>query len=117
MGRPDHNRHLGYEHIRSKAEYERERETPSHKQRKFFRSLVMKCKANGVDCNTGLTRTRGQYARAIDTLLKRLQEAGVDAKGNGKTATLELHIKTDARNNEDTILERIRVDDGPKMLW
>lgn len=117
MSRPDHNRYLGFEHIRAQSEYEREKETPTAKQKKFFKSLVMKCKANDVDCNTGLTRTRGQYAHAIDTLLARLQEAGVDVKGNGKTATLELHHKSDARNNDFMTTERIRIDDEPKLLW
>lgn len=106
----NHNRYLGFEKVRSQIEYEHEKSLPTAKQKKFFRSLIIKCKENGIDCNTGRTRTRGEYVLAIDKLLERLQEAGVDVKGNGKKATLVLNHKTDARNNEYVTTERIVVE-------
>lgn len=111
MGKLNHNRYLGYEKVRSQSEYEHERSMPTAKQKKFFVRLVMMCKENEINCDTGRTRSRGEYALAIDKLLKRLQEAGVDVKGNGKKGTLILHHKTDARNNEYMTNERIVVED------
>lgn len=111
MGKLNHNRHLGFERVRSQAEYEYEKSLPTAKQKKFFKSLIIKCKENGIDCNTGKTHTRGEYALAIDKLLERLQEAGVDVKGNGKKATLVLNHKTDVRNNEYMTTERIIVEE------
>ena len=106
-----HNRYLGHERVRSDSEYEYERSRPTHKQKSFFKGLIMMCKENNIDCNTGRTQTRGEYAMAIDKLIKRLEEAGVDVKGNGKSATLVLNHKADARNNEYLTSERIVVED------
>lgn len=111
MSKLNHNRYLGFEKTRSQYEYEKVRSQPTAKQKKFFTALVMKCKENGIDCNTGRTRTRGEYAYGIDVLLKRLQEAGVDVKGNGKNATLVLNHKSDVRNNGYMTTERIVVED------
>ena len=110
MSKLNHNRYLGFEKVRSQSEYEYEKSLPSAKQKKFFKSLIMKCKENNIDCNTGRTKTRGEYALAIDKLLERLQEAGVDVKGNGKKATLILHHKPDVRNNEYMTTERIIIE-------
>lgn len=112
MTKLNHNRYLGFENVRSQSEYEHEKNLPSVKQKKFFTRLIMRCKENGIDCNTGRTHTRGEYALAIDKLLKRLQEAGIDVKGNGKTATLVLTHKTDARNNEYMTTERIVIEEN-----
>jgi hypothetical protein len=71
----------------------------------------MMCKEHNLDCNTGRTRTRGEYSLAIDTLLDRLQSAEVDVKGNGKTGTLVLTHKPDVRNNEYITTERLVVED------
>lgn len=117
MARLNHSRYLGSERLRSQREYEREKSMPTAKQKKFFRSLVAKCKENGIDCNTGRTRTRGEYALAIDKLLEMLQESGVDVKGNGKNSALVLTHKPDARNNEYITTERIVVEPAKTEGW
>lgn len=106
----NHNRYLGHEKIRSQAEYEEEKSIPTFKQKKFFTKLIMLCKENGLNCDTGRTQSRGEYSSAIDKLLKRLQEAGVNTNGNGKEGTLVLSHKPDARNNEYITTERIVVE-------
>ena len=111
MGRLNHSRYLGFERVRSQLEYEHEKSLPTAKQKKFFKSLIIKCKESGIDCNTGRTSTRGEYSLAIDKLLERLQEAGVDVKGNGKKAILVLNHKTDTRNNNYITTERIVIED------
>lgn len=111
MSKLNHNRYLGYEKIRSQAEYEYERSLPTARQKKFFIRLIMMCRENGLDCNTGRTKSRGEYALAIDRLLERLQEAGIDVKGNCKKGTLVLNHKADARNNKYMTTERIVVED------
>lgn len=112
MNKLNHNRYLGYEKVRAQKEYEREKSIPTVKQKKFYISLVMKCKENGIDHVTHRVYTRGEYALAIDKLIKRLQEAGVDVKGNGKKATLVLNHKTDSRNNSYMTTERIVVENS-----
>lgn len=111
MSKLNHNRYLGHENIRSQREYEYERSLPTAKQKKFFVKLIMMCKDNELDCNTGRTQTRAEYACAIDLLIERLQEAGIDVRGNGKKGTLVLTHKTDTRNNEYVTTERIVVED------
>ena len=106
-----HNRYLGNEKVRSDSEYEYEKSQPTHKQKNFFKRLIMMCRENNVDCSTGRTQTRGEYAMAIDKLIKRLVEAGVGVKGNGKKAILVLNHKADARNNEYMTAERIVMED------
>ena len=107
-----HNRYLGSEHIRSQREYERERSTPTAKQKKFFISLVMRCKENNIDCTTGRTSSRAEYALAIDKLIERLKEAGVEINGNGKKAIAVLTYGTDLRGNDYRTTERIVVEEG-----
>lgn len=114
MSKLNHNRYLGFERVRSQSEYEYERSLPTAKQKKFFIGLVMKCKENGIDCKTGLTQTRVEYAGAIDVLIQRLKEAGVDIKTNGKKATIVLTHKFDARNNEYMTTERLVVEEVTK---
>ena len=111
MYKLNHNRYLGFERVRSQLEYEYEKSLPTAKQKKFFTKLIMMCKGNEIDCNTGRTQTRGEYSLAIDTLLERLQKAGVDVKGNGKKGTLVLSHKTDVRNNEYMTTERIVIEE------
>ena len=66
--------------------YEAERETPTQKQKEYFRKLVMKCKEHDIDCGTGRAmHTRIDYADGIDTLRKRLEAAGVlEPKAGGQ---------------------------------
>jgi hypothetical protein len=72
--------------------------TPTAKQVKFYKKLYAMCKEHGIDTNTGkYTKTRMEYAWAIDKLIKRLQEHGIDVNGNGKDATYVLAYGTDRR--------------------
>lgn len=78
--------------------YRSAKRTPTAKQVKFYKKLYAMCKENNIDTNTGeYTKTRVQYAWAIDKLIERLQEHGVDVKGNGKDATLVLSHGSDRR--------------------
>ncbi len=95
--RLNHSRYLDYG-ARDVGDFavQRAKETPTAKQRKFYNRLYAMCKSNGIDTNTGnYTRTRGDFAMAIDKLINRLQEHGVDIHGNNKDATLVISYGTD----------------------
>lgn len=91
--------------------YRQAKETPTVKQVKFYNRLYAMCKEHGLETKTGsYAMTRAQYGMAIDTLLKRLQEAGVDVKGNGKQGIYKLTIGEDHRRRL-VIVENILVED------
>lgn len=113
MTKLNHSRYLGSEMVRSQREYEREKSKPTVKQKKFYVGLKIRCEENGIDTNVGRVWTRGEYAIAIDKLIERLKEAGIDTKSNGKSATLVLHHKPDARGDHYMTTEIIVVDDDP----
>jgi hypothetical protein len=92
--------------------YRKAKATPTAKQVRFYKKLYAMCKENGVDPSTGkYTKTRIEYAMAIDELIKRLQEHGVDVSGNKKEATLVLTHGSDRRGRYYTN-ERIEVREG-----
>lgn len=69
------------------------------------------CRENGLDTAIGHgTRTRADMAMAIDKLLKRLQEAGIDIHGNDKSAEYVLTVGSDRRGRY-YVDEKIRVDE------
>ena len=111
MTKLNHSRYLGGEMVRSQREYEREKSKPTAKQKKYYIGLKIRCEENGVDTNVGRVWTRGEYAIAIDKLIERLKEAGIDTKSNGKSATLVLHHKPDVRGDRYMTTERIVIDD------
>ena len=113
MTKLNHSRYLGGETVRSQREYEREKSKPTAKQKKFYIGLKIRCEENGIDTSVGRVWTRGEYAIAIDKLIERLKEAGIDTKCNGKSATLVLHHKPDARGDHYMTTERIVIDDDP----
>ena len=97
--KPSHSRYLDYyaNDVGNRA-YWRAKETPTTKQIKFYKQLYAMCKENDIDTSTGdYTRTRADYAMAIDRLLERLQEAGIDVQGNGKEASYVLKVGEDRR--------------------
>lgn len=100
MKRPlNHSRYLDYgaRDVGDRA-YQQAKSTPTAKQVRFFKRLCAMCRENGLDTNIGHgTRTRADMAMAIDKLLTRLQEAGVDATGNGKSAEYVLTVGSDRR--------------------
>ena len=112
----NHSRYLDYgaKAVGDRA-YERAKSTPTAKQKRFFKKLFAMCKENGIDPSTGrYAVTRVDYAIAIDTLLKRLQENGVDASGNGKDVVYVLEHGSDRRGRYYTN-ERIEVKEKAGM--
>ena len=109
--RLNHSRHLDYyaKDVGNRA-YWRAKETPTAKQVKFFKQLYAMCKENNVDpALDEYARTRVEFAMAIDTLLERLKEVGVDVEGNGKEAHYVMTHKPDRRGRYWTN-ERIEVE-------
>ncbi len=85
----NHSRYLDYgaRDIADRS-YHRAKTTPTAKQIKFYKKLYALCKENGIDPKTSeYTRTRIEYAMAIDTLIDRLRDHGIDIAGNGKKGT------------------------------
>ncbi len=113
MAKLNHSRYLDYGARRTgQGAYERAKTTPTHKQKKFYISLFARCKEHGIDTDVGFyTVTRADYALAIDRLIKRLQEKGVDVKGNDKNAGLMLIHAAD-NGGHYTTKERIIITDG-----
>jgi len=79
------------------------------------------CWKNGLDPSVGhAVSSRSDYAMAIDKLIARLQEAGVDIKGNGKKADYVLTVGEDKYTGSAYAHESIRVrDEGeePNQLY
>lgn len=100
----NHSRYLdnsGTRRLADKA-YNRAKETPTAAQKKFYMKLYAMCKEHEIDPRTGTyTVTRMDYAMAIDKLIGRLQEAGVDVKGNNKQAEYHIHIKEPYYSHEE----------------
>ena len=108
----NHSRYLDYgaKSIGENA-YEYEKHRPTHKQINFYRKLYAICKKNKIDTNTGTyTKTRMDYAMAIDKLLERLNENGIDIKGNGKKAEYVLKVNSD-KDIDVKVNEYIEVED------
>jgi hypothetical protein len=115
--RLNHSRYLDY-YARDIGDgaVHRAKSTPTAKQVKFYKKLYALCKENGIDPRTGeYTVTRSDYAMAIDKLIIRLQENGVDVRGNGLKASYILEIGED-RRGRDWATERIELTDEPTSL-
>ncbi|HHW80408.1 MAG TPA: hypothetical protein GX746_01725 [Bacteroidales bacterium] len=112
MTKLNHSRYLDYgAKMTGEYAYERAKHTPTHKQKKFYYRLYAMCKEHEVDTDVGFyTKTRADYALAIDKLIKRLQEKGVDVKGNGKNAGLML-INNTRLDGTYAIKQRIIISD------
>jgi hypothetical protein len=94
------------------AAYHRARTTPTEKQLKFYRKLYAMCRENAIDAATHHEHTRSGVAQAIDKLIARLKENGIDVKGNGKSADYILCVGEDIKGR-DYGHEVIRVKDTP----
>jgi hypothetical protein len=95
--RLNHSRYLDYgaKAVGDRA-YEQAKSTPTAKQKRFFKKLFAMCKENGIDPSTGrYAVTRVDYAIAIDTLITKLKEKGVNVKGNEKEAAITVHHGVD----------------------
>lgn len=77
--------------------YYKAKMTPTAKQIKFYKKLYAMCKDNNIDAITKHEHTRMGYARAIDELIDRLNEHGVNVNGNGETADYVLVVGEDRR--------------------
>lgn len=112
MAKLNHSRYLDYGARKTgKYAYEDAKHTPTHKQKKFYYQLYAMCKEHGVDTDIGFyTVSRADYALAIDRLIKRLQEKGVDIKGNNKNAGLLL-IDTVEPDGSHYMAQRIVITD------
>lgn len=98
----NHSRYIdnGAKDIADNA-YHKAKATPTAKQVKFYKKLYAMCKENGIDPKTGeFARTRSEYAMAIDKLISRLKEHGVDISGNGKSADYVITIGADRRGRD-----------------
>ena len=79
-------------------EYHRTKELPTSKQKKFFKMLYAMCKEHDIETKLDIyARTRMEYAMSIDTLIERLQKAGIDIQGNDKDTTYVLTHGSDDR--------------------
>lgn len=109
-----HNRYLDYyAKDVGDREYHKAKDTPTFKQKKFYYRLYAMCKENNIDTSTGdYTVTRAEYADAIDKLIKRLQEHGINVSGNNKDAVLVL-TDVDDRRGRNYINEQIKIKDEP----
>ena len=116
MTRLNHSRYLDYgSRSIGYSEYQQAKNTPTVKQTKFFRKLCAMCRENGVDVEIGQpVKSRSDYGMAIDKLIARLQEAGVDIKGNGKKAEYILTVGEDKLTGSSYAHESIRVIDNPE---
>lgn len=99
----NHSRYLDYyaKDVGDNA-YNRAKQTPTAKQVRFYKKLYAMCKENNIDPVTKHKHTRMGYAMAIDKLLNRLQEHGVDVSGNGKDAKYVLTVGEDRRRRTCT---------------
>ena len=117
MRRLNHSRYIdnGAKDIANRA-YEGVRIQPTFKQVKFYNSLYGKCKDNNIDATTNHPHSRAGYARAIDMLLQRLQEAGIDVYGNNKDAKIVLMIGEDEKgrlySKERIVVEESAVENN-----
>ena len=113
--RLNHSRYLDYgAKAIGNSEYEYARNTPTSRQKKFFISLIMRCKENNITPTTGQAlRSRADYAVAIDALIKTLNKNGIAIKGNGKQSKHLLII--DGTGVELDIKERLVVEENDAM--
>ena len=105
--RNNHSRYLDYGAKKcAEMEYERLRVAPTAKQKKFFVSLIMRCKDNGIEPDLGYpVKTRGDYMSAISTLVEKLESHGVEIHTGNKSAERVLIV------SDDSVKERIIVHD------
>jgi hypothetical protein len=97
MRKASHSRYLDYgSRSTGYAAYQQAKQTPTDKQKRFFRQLCAMCRENGLDPSVGhAVSSRSDYGMAIDKLIARLQETGIDVRGNGKKADYVLTVGED----------------------
>jgi hypothetical protein len=106
----NHSRYMDFTSAAADRVYERLRRQPTARQMQFYRCLYAACKEHGIDAKTGHPHTRVGVSIAINALLERLNAAGVNIHGNGKTADHVLIVDED-KHGSDRARERIAVGD------
>ena len=119
--RLNHSRHMDYGARDSgNFPYYRAKQTPTHKQIKFYKRLFAMCKEHNIDTNTGeYTRTRMDYAMAIDELIKRLKENGIDINHSDKDVTFVINHGTDRHGRyytNERIVVKERENDNKEVV-
>ena len=111
MRKSSHSRYLDYGSRGSGyAAYQQAKQTPTDKQKRFFRQLCAMCRENGLDPSVGhAVSSRSDYGMAIDKLIARLQEAGIDVRGNGKKADYVLTVGEDKYTGSSYAHESIQI--------
>ena len=111
--KPKHHSHYGsYSKNRYYDDLATEKSKPTAKQKKFFAALCAMCHENNIDVSTGHSlRNRVDYALAINTLISRLNESGIDVHGNGKNFTHCHSYGTDDRGRDFTTERMVRKDE------
>lgn len=122
MRKASHSRYLDYgARSTGYGAYQQAKRTPTVKQTRFFKQLCAMCRENGLDPSVGhAVSSRSDYGMAIDKLIARLQEAGIDVRGNGKKADYVLTVGEDKYTGSDYAHESIRVRDEceePSQLY
>lgn len=122
MRKASHSRYLDYgSRSTGYSAYQQAKHTPTVKQARFFKQLCAMCRENGLDPSVGhAVSSRSDYGMAIDKLIARLQEAGIDVRGNGKKADYVLTVGEDKYTGSDYAHESIRVRDEceePSQLY
>jgi len=111
MRKASHSRYLDYgARSTGYGAYQQAKHTPTVKQTRFFKQLCAMCRENGLDPSVGhAVSSRSDYGMAIDKLIARLQEAGVDMRGNGKKADYILAVGEDKYTGSSYAHESIRI--------
>lgn len=115
MRKASHSRYLDYgARSTGYGAYQQAKQTPTDKQKRFFKKLCAMCRENGLDPSVGhAVSSRSDYGMAIDKLIARLQEAGIDVRGNGKKADYVLTVGEDKYTGGSYAHESIRIrEDG-----
>lgn len=108
-----HSHYGSYSKNRYYDDLKTEKNKPTAKQKKFHAQLCAICNANGIDAGCGHPlRVRYDYSSAINILLERLQNAGVDVHGNGKQFTKSVEIGMDDRGKDHVAVSMKEVTHG-----
>ncbi len=105
-----HNRYLDFSSKIGEMEYEKAKHTPTDKQRRFYRDLVMRCKDNNIDPTPEIPIiTRSDYFEGISRLICLLKSQGIEVKTRAKNAILSTELKEDKMG---FLMTRERIREG-----
>ena len=95
------------------AEIDRLRSTPTAKQRKFHRFLLMTLKEHGIDPGPAPygTSTRAELSREINRLVALCTENGIETASNNKPFVTTLSINPNGFRGQTVVKERLVLED------